>query len=77
MTRPEIMNIIEEQLAEHYPPERVQAIMSSIEGELAELDVTPPYPNESDFQALLSEQFYPFLALIHTFQGMKQGPTLE
>ena len=74
MTRPEILRIINEQLSACYSSETVEMIMASIEGELAELDATPPYPEESDFQALLSEQFYPFLALMHTFEGIKMGP---
>ena len=62
MTRQEILNTLSTRLITHYPPDVVSRIQSIISGTLAELDALPPYPEESDFQKLLSAQVYPFLA---------------
>ena len=69
MTRGEIIQAIHNRLLEDYPQEKVGAIMSSIEGQPAEWDVTWPYPQDDDFQALISDQFYPILALFHAVQN--------
>lgn len=65
MTREEIIQAIHSRLLEDYPQEKVGEIMSSIEGQLAEWDGTWPYPQDGDFQALISDQFYPILALFY------------
>ena len=62
MTRPEILNTLNQSLKEKYPPDLVERVQSMINGTLAELDALPPYPDESEFQNLLSDQVYPFLA---------------
>ena len=62
MTRPEILNTLNQSLKEKYPPDLVDRLQSMINGTLAELDALPPYPDESEFQNLLSDQVYPFLA---------------
>ena len=62
MTRPEILNTLNQSLKEKYPPDVVERVQSMISGTLAELDALPPYPDESEFQSLLSDQVYPFLA---------------
>ena len=62
MTRPEILNTLNQSLKEKYPPDLVERIQSMISGTLAELDALPPYPEESEFQSQLSDQVYPFLA---------------
>ena len=62
MTRPEILNTLNQSLKEKYPPDMVERIQSMINGTLAELDALPPYPDESEYQNLLSDQVYPFLA---------------
>ena len=62
MTRPEILNTLNQSLKEKYPPDVVDRLQSMINGTLAELDALPPYPDESEFQSLLSDQVYPFLA---------------
>ena len=43
-------------------PDLVERVQSMINGTLAELDALPPFPDESEFQSLLSDQVYPFLA---------------
>ena len=62
MTRPEILNTLNQSLQGKYPPDLVERVQSMINGTLAELDALPPYPDESEFQSLLSDQVYPFLA---------------
>lgn len=62
MTRPEILNTLNQSLKEKYPPDLAERVQSMINGTLAELDALPPYPDESEFQNLLSDQVYPFLA---------------
>ena len=62
MTRPEILNTLNQSLQGKYPPDLVERVQSMISGTLAELDALPPYPDESEFQNLLSDQVYPFLA---------------
>ena len=62
MTRSEILNTLNQSLKGKYPPDLVDRLQSMISGTLAELDALPPYPDESEFQSLLSDQVYPFLA---------------
>ena len=62
MTRDQILTALSTRLTTHYPPDVVDRIQSMISGTLAELDALPPYPSESAFQNLLSDQVYPFLA---------------
>ena len=62
MTRQEILNTLSARLTTLYPPDVADRIQSMISGTLAELDALPPYPSESAFQNLLSDQVYPFLA---------------
>jgi len=62
MTRDHILAVLNERIAEVFPPDMVDRIQSMISGTLAELDALPPYPSESAFQNLLSDQVYPFLA---------------
>jgi len=62
MTRPEILNTLNQLFKENYPPDLAERVQSMISGTLAELDALPPYPDESEFQSLLSDQVYPFLA---------------
>ena len=62
MTRAQILTALNDRLTTHYPPDVVDRIQSMISGTLAELDALPPYPSESAFQNLLSDQVYPFLA---------------
>ena len=62
MTRLEILHALNQSFKEKYPPDLVERIQSMISGTLAELDALPPYPDESEFQSLLSDQVYPFLA---------------
>ena len=62
MTRAQILTALNDRLTTHYPPDVVDRIQSMISGTLAELDALPPYPSESAFQNLLSNQVYPFLA---------------
>jgi len=62
MNRNDILNSINTRLTTHYPLDVVSRIQSIISGTLAELDVLPPYPEESPFQAQLSVVVYPFLA---------------
>ena len=65
MTRSEILSVIHTSLDRELPPEKVETILSSIEGTLADWDAVEPFPSESEFQAFLSEQVYPILALYH------------
>ena len=65
MNREEILSAMHTRLLEEFPQEKVEEIMSSIEGQLAEWDGTWPYPQDDDFQALISDQFYPILALFY------------
>ena len=62
MTRAQILTALNDRLTTHYPPDMVDRTLSRISGTLAELDALPPYPDESEFQNLLSDQVYPFLA---------------
>ena len=62
MTRAQILTALNDRLTMHYPPDMVDRTLSRISGTLAELDALPPYPDESEFQNLLSDQVYPFLA---------------
>jgi len=62
MTRDHILAVLNERIAEVFPPDVADRIQSMISGTLAELDALPPYPSESAFQNLLSDQVYPFLA---------------
>ena len=62
MTRDQILTVLNDHLTTHYPPDMVDRTLSRISGTLAELDALPPYPSESAFQNLLSDQVYPFLA---------------
>ena len=62
LTRPEILFAISTRLTVSFPPDVVERVLAIIEGSLAELDALPPYPNDSDFQAQLSCQVYPFIA---------------
>ena len=62
MTRDQILTVLNDHLTTHYPPDMVDRTLSRISGTLAELDALPPYPDESEFQNLLSDQVYPFLA---------------
>ena len=68
MTRQQILSAIHNRLEDEYP-ERADVIMASISDQLDEWDATPPYPEESEFQALLSEQVYPLLAMMHSLRG--------
>jgi len=62
MTRDHILAVLNERIAEVFPPDVADRIQFMISGTLAELDALPPYPSESAFQNLLSDQVYPFLA---------------
>ena len=62
MTRDQILTVLNDQLTVLFPPDVVERVQSMISGTLAELDALPPYPDESEFQSLLSDQVYPFLA---------------
>ena len=62
MTRDQILTALNDRLTVLFPSDMVERIQSMINGTLAELDALPPYPDESEFQSLLSEQVYPFLA---------------
>ena len=62
MTRDQILTVLNDRLAVLFPPDVVERVQSMISGTLAELDALPPYPDESEFQSLLSDQVYPFLA---------------
>lgn len=62
MKRSEILNTLNQLFKENYPPDLIERVQSMINGTLAELDALPPYPDESEFQNLLSDQVYPFLA---------------
>ena len=62
MTRDQILTVLNDRLTVLFPPDMVERIQSMINGTLAELDALPPYPDESEFQSLLSDQVYPFLA---------------
>jgi len=62
MTRDQILTVLNDQLTVLFPPDVVERVQSMINGTLAELDALPPYPDESEFQSLLSDQVYPFLA---------------
>ena len=62
MTRDQILTALNDRLTVLFPPDLVDRLQSMINGTLAELDALPPYPDESEFQCLLSDQVYPFLA---------------
>ena len=62
MTRDQILTALNDRLTVLFPPDLVERVQSMISGTLAELDALPPYPDESEFQCLLSDQVYPFLA---------------
>ena len=62
MTRDQILIALNDRLTVLFPPDLVERVQSMISGTLAELDALPPYPDESEFQSLLSDQVYPFLA---------------
>ena len=62
MTRDQILTVLNDRLTVLFPPDVVERVQSMISGTLAELDALPPYPDESEFQCLLSDQVYPFLA---------------
>ena len=62
MTRDQVLTALDDRLTVLFPPDLVERIQSMINGTLAELDALPPYPDESEFQSLLSDQVYPFLA---------------
>jgi hypothetical protein len=62
MTRQDILITLSTRLTASFPPDVVDRTLSRISGTLAELDALPPYPDESEFQNLLSDQVYPFLA---------------
>ena len=62
MTRDQILTALNDRLTVLFPPDVVDRLQSMINGTLAELDALPPYPDESEFQSLLSDQVYPFLA---------------
>jgi len=66
ITRAQILTALNDRLTTHYPPDVVDRIQSMISGTLAELDALPPYPSESAFQNLLSDQVYPFLAAVQS-----------
>ena len=74
MTRPEILNTLNQSLKEKYPPDLVERVQSMINGTLAELDALPPYPDESEFQSLLSDQVYPFLAAVQSLAAEDVEP---
>ena len=62
MTRDQILTVLNDRLTVLFPPDLAERVQSMINGTLAELDALPPYPDESEFQSLLSDQVYPFLA---------------
>ena len=62
MTRDQILTALNDRLTVLFPSDMVERIQSMINGTLAELDALPPYPDESEFQSLLADQVYPFLA---------------
>ena len=70
MTRTQILAAI----STHLPPALRDRTLSRISGTLAELDALPPYPPESPFQGVLSEQVYPFLAAAQALD-MEGQPT--
>ena len=76
MTRPEILNTLNQSLKEKYPPDLVDRLQSMINGTLAELDALPPYPDESEFQCLLSDQVYPFLAAAQSLAAEDVEPDI-
>ena len=76
MTRPEILNTLNQSLQGKYPPDMVERIQSMINGTLAELDALPPYPDESEFQNLLSDQVYPFLAAAQSLAAEDVEPDI-
>ena len=61
MTRDQILTVLNDRLTVLFPPDLAERVQSMINGTLAELDALPPYPDESEFQSLLSDQVYPFL----------------
>ena len=62
MTRDQILTVLNDRLTVSFPPDLIERVQSMINGTLAELDALPPDPDESEFQSLLSDQVYPFLA---------------
>ena len=69
MTREEILQAMHDRLSVDNPPEDTAMIMSCVIGQLDEWDGTWPYPQDDEFQALLSEQVYPILALYHAIHA--------
>ena len=47
MTRDQILTVLNERIAEVFPPDVVDRIQSMISGIRAELDALPPYPRAS------------------------------
>ena len=76
MTRPEILNTLNQSLKEKYPLDLAERVQSMINGTLAELDALPPYPDESEFQSLLTDQVYPFLAAAQSLAAEDVEPDI-
>ena len=76
MKRPEILNTLNQSLQGKYPPDVVERVQSMINGTLAELDALPPYPDESEFQSLLTDQVYPFLAAAQSLAAEDVEPDI-
>ena len=74
MTRDQILTVLNDQLTVLFPPDVVERVQSMINGTLAELDALPPYPDESEFQSLLSDQVYPFLAAVQSLAAEDVEP---
>ena len=63
------MGMISDLLYLHYPPSTAEVLLASIQGQLDEWDATEPYPDERDFQMLLSDKAYPILTLMKAVEG--------
>ena len=74
MTRDQILTVLNERLTVLFPPDLAERVQSMISGTLAELDALPPYPDESEFQNLLSDQVYPFLAAAQSLAAEEVEP---
>jgi len=74
MTRDQILTVLNDRLNVSFPPDLAERVQSMINGTLAELDALPPYPDESEFQSLLSDQVYPFLAAAHSLAAEDVEP---
>ena len=76
MTRDQILTVLNDRLTVLFPPDVVERVQSMINGTLAELDALPPYPDESEFQSLLTDQVYPFLAAAQSLAAEDVEPDI-